>query len=327
MSSLAEIRAKLLEQENKTERKTSQGGGDNTLFPHWNIPEGSSATIRFLPDADETNTFFWVERQMIKLEFPGVAGGDEHKPVTVQVPCVEMWNESCPIHNEIRPWFKDPNLETLARKYWKKRSYIFQGIVVDSELQEDQVPDNPIRRFVISPQIYKIISSALMDPDFPELPTDYEMGTDFKIVKGSKGQYADYGTSNWARRERSLNQEERDAIAKYGLFNLSDFMPKKPNAEELNAIYEMFEASVDGQLYDPERWAEYYRPWGVDAPQSGSGARPSAPAPAPTVTAHEEDEPPFTPDPAPAAKEPELASGDGAKPSAQDILAAIRSRK
>ena len=28
--------------------------------------------------------------------------------------------------------------------------------------------DNPIRRFVISPQIFKIISQALMDPDFPE---------------------------------------------------------------------------------------------------------------------------------------------------------------
>jgi hypothetical protein len=204
----------------------------------------------------------------------------------------------------------------------------------DSDLQEDQVPDNPIRRFVISPQIYKIISSALMDPDFPELPTDYEMGTDFKIVKGSKGQYADYGTSNWARRERSLNQEERDAIAQHGLFNLNDFMPKKPNAEELNAIYEMFEASVDGQLYDPERWAEYYRPWGVDAPQSGSGARPSAPAQAPkqvetpAPVADVEDTPPFEPDNTPAEKEPAMAAGDtGAKPSAQDILAAIRSRK
>jgi hypothetical protein len=53
MASLAEIRAKLLAQDTKTDRKTSQGGGDNTLFPHWNIPEGSSATIRFLPDADE----------------------------------------------------------------------------------------------------------------------------------------------------------------------------------------------------------------------------------------------------------------------------------
>lgn len=334
--SLAEIRAKLLAQEEKKSGNTkSTGGGDNTIFPHWNIPEGSTATVRFLPDGDETNTFFWVERQMINLEFPGVAGGDEHKPVTVKVPCMEMWNETCPVHTEIRPWFKDPNLEDLARKYWKKRSYIFQGFVTDDGGLDEEAPENPIRRFVISPQIYKAISSALMDPDFPELPTDYEAGTDFKINKTKNGQYANYNTSTWARRERSLNQEERDAIATHGLFNLSEFLPKKPNAEELQAIAEMFEASVDGQLYDPERWADYYRPYGVDKPQSSAPRAatpaPAAPAPAaaPAPVAEEvEDTPPFDADPAPAAREPEPAvAGDGAKPSAQDILAAIRNRK
>ena len=89
MASLAEIRAKLLAQESNSSGKRSAGGGDNAIFPHWNIPEGTSATLRFLPDADESNTFFWKERQMIRLEFPGIKGHDEHKPVTVQVPCIE----------------------------------------------------------------------------------------------------------------------------------------------------------------------------------------------------------------------------------------------
>jgi hypothetical protein len=326
MASLAEIRAKLLEQETRSSGNRASGTGDNAIFPHWNIPEGSSATLRFLPDSDENNTFFWKERQMIRLEFPGVKGGDEHKSVTVQVPCVEMWGDSCPIHAEIRPWFKDPSMEDIARKYWKKRSYIFQGFVAQSELQEDTTPDNPIRRFVISPQIFKIISQALMDPDFPELPTDYEMGTDFRIVKSTKGQYADYSTSNWARRERSLNQEERDAITQHGLFNLNDFLPKKPNAEELNAIFEMFEASVDGQLYDPERFGNYYRPYGVDAPSGGT----SAPAPAPAVATPAPAPAPVaeaTPQPAPVAETVAAPAEGDDKPSAQDILAMIRSRK
>ena len=323
--SLAEIRAKLLAQANTSDSKSNKsGGGDNAIFPHWNIDDGSSATVRFLPDGDEKNTFFWVERQMIRLEFPGVKGGDERKPVTVQVPCMEMWNESCPVHNEIRPWFKDPNLEDLARKYWKKRSYIFQGFVTDDGGLDEEKPANPIRRFVISPQIYKVISTALMDPDFPELPTDYEQGTDFKINKTKNGQYATYTTSTWARRERGLNQEERDAITEHGLFNLSDFLPKKPNAEEVNAIAEMFEASVDGQLYDPERFADYYRPYGVDKPEGSSRPAPAAPAPAAPAPAAEEA--PFTPDPAPVA-EPVAAEGGDGKPSAQDILAAIRNRK
>lgn len=329
MASLAEIRAKLLEQENKTERKgSSTGGGDNAIFPHWNIPEGSTASIRFLPDGDDTNTFFWKERQMIRLPFAGVKGGDENKPVTIQVPCVEMWGDTCPVHAEIRPWFKDPALEDMGRKYWKKRSYIFQGFVTDNGGFDEEAPANPIRRFVISPQIYKIISAALMDPDFPEIPTDYEQGTDFKVVKSSKGGYADYSTSNWARRERSLNQEERDAIAANGLFNLNDFLPKKPDAQSLNAIFEMFEASVDGQLYDPERFAEYYRPYGVEAPAGGSrtASAPTA-APAPTTA----PAPATLAEPAPASVAETVAApavdSDGEKPSAQDILAAIRARK
>jgi len=331
MASLAEIRAKLLEQENRSTTRTSSGG-DNAIFPHWNIPEGSSATLRFLPDSDENNTFFWKERQMIRLEFPGVKGGDEHKSVTVQVPCVEMWGDSCPIHAEIRPWFKDPSMEDIARKYWKKRSYVFQGFVTNSELQEDTVPENPIRRFVISPQIFKIISQALMDPDFPEIPTDYEAGTDFRIVKSTKGQYADYSTSNWARRERSLDQTERDAIAANGLFNLNDFLPKKPSAEELGIIFEMFEASVDGQLYDPARFGDYYRPYGVDAPSS-SGTATTAPAPAPQpapVAATPAPAPQPVPEaaaPAPVAETVAAPAGGEEKASAQDILAMIRQRK
>ena len=78
MATLAEIRAKLQAQENKSSGSRQQGG-DNAIFAHWNIAEGSSATLRFLPDADEGNTFFWKERQMIRLSFPGVKGQDENK--------------------------------------------------------------------------------------------------------------------------------------------------------------------------------------------------------------------------------------------------------
>lgn len=327
MATLASIRAALLAQENKTSARSS-GSNDNSLFPFWNIPDDQTAVIRFLPDKDETNDFFWRERQMIKIPFSGVKGGDENKPVTVQVPCVEMWGDTCPIHAEIRPWFKDPSLEDLARKYWKKRSFIFQGFVVTNPLAEDELPENPIRRFTINAGIVNIIKTALMDPDIEELPTDYDQGLDFRLTKTKNGKYADYNTSVWARRERSLSQEERDAIAKYDLFDLNDFMPKRPNEDEMAAIVEMFEASVDGQLYDPEKWAQYYRPFGVDRPQTTG-----TPKPEPThrtVEANSEDKTsdiPFDVDEAEEAApiKTEAASGE-ARPSAKDILESIRNR-
>ena len=154
-----------------------------------------------------------------------------------------------------------------------------------------------------------------MDPDFPALPTDTNEGTDFKIHKTTKGQYADYSTSNWSRRERSLDQNELDAIEANGLFTLSDFMPARPSAEQVDAIKRMFEASVDGQLYDPEEFRQFYRPMGIAAPAGAPKATP-APQPAPAPVAE--------PTPAPVAEAP---AGDTGGKSAEDILAMIRSRQ
>jgi hypothetical protein len=329
MASLAEIRAKLKAQESRGERT---GGGDNAIFPHWNIPEGSTSVVRFLPDGDPNNTFFWAERLMIRLPFNGIKGDMNSKPVVVQVPCVEMWNETCPILTEVRTWFKDSSLEEMGRKYWKKRSYIFQGFVNENSLQEDNTPENPIRRFVISPSIFTLIKDALMDPDIQELPTDYDAGLDFRITKTTKGQYADYSTSKWARKETALTEVQRAAVETHGLHTLSDYLPKRPTEVEINVLKEMFEASVDGQAYDVERFGQYYRPYGVDAPagtaQSPAAPAPAAPTPTPTTEAAPAATVPF--ETAPAAPAPTAAPApaetEGGK-SAEDILAMIRSRQ
>ena len=328
-TSLAEIRAKLKSQESRSERT---GGGDNAIYPHWNIPEGSTAAVRFLPDGDPNNTFFWAERLMIRLPFNGVKNDMNSKPVVVQVPCVEMWNETCPVLSEVRGWFKDSSLEEMGRKYWKKRSYIFQGFVNENPLQED-TPENPIRRFVISPSIFNLIKDALMDPDIQEMPTDYTAGLDFRITKTTKGQYADYSTSKWARKETAITEAQMAAIETSGLHTLSDFLPKKPTEVELQCIKEMFEASVDGQPYDVERWGQYYRPYGIDAPAGSSTsststatAAPATPAPAPAATPS-----PIAAAPAPAPQVETVAAPaaapEGESKRAEDILAMIRNRQ
>jgi hypothetical protein len=335
-NALDAIRAKLAAMETKGDNKSTPSQQDNAIYPFWNIDEGQSATMRFLPDEDPNNTFFWVERQMIRLTFPGVKGGDM-KPVTVQVPCGEMYGDTCPVLTEVRPWFKDPSLEDMGRKYWKKRSYIFQGFVSENPLNEES-PENPIRRFIIGPQIFNIIKSALMDPDMENIPTDLVNGTDFRLSKSSKGQYADYSTSKWARKERGLDETELAAIDANGLFNLGDFLPARPTDEHYGAIKEMFEASVDGELYDPERWGNFYKPYGVEVPASATPAPgqtaqqktvapAAAPAPAPVAEA--------APAPAPVAEPvaevpfvvaPAATDEDGGKKSADDILAMIRNR-
>ena len=165
-----------------------------------------------------------------------------------------------------------------------------------------------------------------MDPELEELPTDYLRGLDFRISKGAKGGFADYSGSKWARKETALTAAEQAAIETYGLVDLSTFLPKRPGEVELKVLKEMFEASVDGQSYDTERWGQYYRPSGVSAP---AGSAPSADeavsAPvakaAPAAVSSFDDE-----DDVPTASAP-VTTPAASSDKAQDILAMIRARQ
>ena len=348
MATLAEIRAKLAAQDNK---KTGEGNstfGDGATYPHWNIEEGALARLRFLPDADPKNPYFWVEKAMIKLPFNGIKGDPTSKQVIVQVPCIEMWPDMgmCPILSEVRPWFKDKDMEELGRKYWKKKSYLFQGFVRENTIAADKTPENPIRRFMISPQIFTLVKGALMDPELENLPTDYENGLDFTVLKTSKGGYSDYSTSKWARKESALTVDELEAIEKFGLFNLNDHLPKRPSAEDLVIMVEMFEASVNGEAYDADKWGKHFKPAGfkgssddttestatapasVKGPSVAAANRVTPAAKVTTVTESTDDDVPFddaTEATAPVVVKPAATAAGGSR--AEDILAMIRNRQ
>lgn len=333
--SLADIRASMKKE------ATNTGGnyqGDNASYPFWNIPDDSTAIVRFLPDGDKSNDDgFWVERLMINLDFKGIKGEDNDF-ARVQVPCVEMYGNgnSCPVQAEIKPWYKDPSLEESANKYWKKRSFLYQGFVnehpgfVDKNGKtiDDNNPENPIRRFVVNPNLHKVVRAILLDPELEVWPDDFEGGLNFSIRKTKDGKWASYDTSSWARKESALSDDQLAAIEEHGLFDLKDFLPRQPSETDLKVIFEMFEASVDGEKYDPERWGSFYRPAGMQKPE-GAEKRPAVAAP----ESKEEESP--LPDnhpneakskaPEPAAEEKAESTGDSSSSDrAAEILARIR---
>ena len=75
---------------------STRSGGDNAIHPPESKRAPEQATVRFLPDGDKENTFFWKERLMIKLPFAGIKGDTDSRPFQVQVPCMEMYGETCP---------------------------------------------------------------------------------------------------------------------------------------------------------------------------------------------------------------------------------------
>jgi hypothetical protein len=251
------------EEERKSGNRSTSSSGDKASFPYWNIPEKQTATVRFLPDKDDNNPWFWVERQTIKLPFDGVVGGDypTSNPVLVTVPCIDMFGETCPVIAETRPWWKTN--EALARKYWKKRSFISQGFVVSSPFEESDSPENPIRRFIVGPSLLEKLKAGLTDVEMENTPTDYLSGTDFKIKKTRKGDYNNYDTSEWSRRSRPLSEAEQIAIEKHGLFNLKDFLGARPDADGVAVIKAMFQDSKSGKAYDMASFGSYYKPYGA----------------------------------------------------------------
>jgi hypothetical protein len=91
----------------------------------------------------------------------------------------------------------------------------------------------------------------------------------------------------------------------------------------------MFEASVDGEAFDMERWGQYYKPAGATG--SGGGRSNDAEADvaavdaAPKISVETKAQDPAPWEDAPSA--PAAKTAGGGSERAQDILAAIRARQ
>ena len=100
---------------------------------------------------------------------------------------------------------------------------------------------------------------------------------------------------------------------------------------------EMFEASVDGEAYDAERFGQYFRPAGMSAKtgdpnkaSSNGTATSRSPAPVVAPTPPTAEAAPFAADVAvaeAAIAAPAAAPAAPAEGNAHDILAMIRSRQ
>lgn len=317
--SLEQLREQLRKQQGGDGSTTTKStGGDNALFKFWDAKNDTTTVIRFLPDKDTTNPFFWVERQVVNLTFDGILGDPSTtgKVISVQVPCMKMYDHTlhCPIRAEINKYWKTDK-EDLARKYWPKRSYLMQGFVRECPFEEEGSPENPIRRFTINKTLFKNIQQSLLDPEMEEMPTSYDRGTDFRIIKTQQGEYANYSTSTFARKETSLNDNERAAIEQYGLYDLKDFLPNRPTDEGIAVIEEMFFASLEGMPYDP-KWANHYKPYGFDFSGSTPVSTPQNAAPSTKTQST----------PTPNESVPSTNTTTSTSDSTDDVLAQLRNK-
>ena len=83
------------------------------------------------------------------------------------------------------------------QKIWDK----FTPTLLKEILLLNNKKENPLVLLLWGQKAVQVLKD--MDPDMENLPTDYVAGTDFRLAKTTKGQYADYSTSKWARKRTS----------------------------------------------------------------------------------------------------------------------------
>ena len=75
--SLEEMRKLLTAENSELADQAIKLREDTSIYPHWEMAPNATATLRFLPDGNTDNPFFWAERDVIKLYFQGVKGKPE----------------------------------------------------------------------------------------------------------------------------------------------------------------------------------------------------------------------------------------------------------
>ena len=299
-----------------TEKETQREGFTNNYYPFWNMKAGQRAIIRFLPDRDESNVRgFLVEKVFHNLTING-----QKKTV----PCLSMYGEDCPVCKISQDYYKAKD-EVNGKKYWRKKQYIAQALIVEDPLEADkdtgETHAGKVRYIALGYQLYNIIKEAFASEDDPldDVPYSFEGGYDFIIKKSQQGEYSTYtmGTK-FQSKQRALSEDEL-VVVEDGMIELASLLPKNPGVEKVQA---MLNADLNGEDYqEPGRQS---RASDDEAPVAK--AKPVAGK----KQAVEDDEPPFTPDPKPVAKpaaKPAVAAADEGSSDVDDMLAAIRARR
>lgn len=283
----------------KMESKNASNQFQNTstsseIFKFGDLKVGDEVRIRFVEDADTTNSFFWRERHSRTLRFDSLLlpnGTTMAKDTYVSVPafnlksnetnCDDLPQEFLYKSNEdvIQQKIKgfwidgDKTSQALYNKFGKKVTYLFQGFVRSPGYE------TKLYRFVVNKDLFNLIKTFMTDSEIEDVPCDIQNGRDFilkvseknAVINGSNTKVKDYVTqSKWSSKVTPLSAEELEFINTHGAFDLKKYLPKRPTAEQETIMLEMYNASYDGNPYDIKNWASTYRPDNIRLDQDGN---------------------------------------------------------
>ncbi|RMH20536.1 MAG: hypothetical protein D6698_04075 [Gammaproteobacteria bacterium] len=188
----------------------------------------------------------------------------------------------CPLLSRANELFRDANEAKdsgdtataehklkVARSVWPRRYYLYQGFIVSgsdknpnelSVIRVTKAPHQSIVQPLLDPELVTFTdmptgtytvedAKALMNDEIPEGMTEEEfvdmfMVREFIFRKTKKGEFNDYSSSMWSTERVPLDDEQIAYIAENGLLDLTQYMPKRPTAEQYELYMDILEEAI-----------------------------------------------------------------------------------
>lgn len=225
-------------------KQESTGDSENSgfwdkFYPFYKMDFEETAEFRFLPDQDEENPLgFIVENRYHEF----VINGKKKR-----IACAMMYDDSCICCDHSRNYY-DSGDEKLGKSFWRRTDYIAQGLIITTPFEYPIKSDeNPVRMISLGPKLYKVIESKIVKGDMDDMPYDMVNGYNFRINKTHQGEWADYTTSDFARKSTAIPNKMLENI---DLYDLNKFRYGHIEKDQMNA---MIEAFLTGQSYEEEK--------------------------------------------------------------------------
>jgi hypothetical protein len=251
----------------------------------WTIAKDAAgngnATFRFLPQKD-------LEKSPIVLTFRhGFQSAGrwfiEDCPVTIK--------EKCPIcEHSSSIWSSN---EKEARKYWRKKSYIANILMVDDPANPEN--NGKVFLFKFGKSIYDIIMETVAPEDDDEQGVnifDFDEGLNFKLKLVQKGEYNNYDKSKFLNTPCEVADGDEDAQEKiYNSIIPFDEFTAKDKFKSYNELVNKFSKFVQGYKSPIEASIEEAVEAEVSKPETIPSTKPKKSAPVEdTEESNEDDE-------------------------------------
>lgn len=263
----------------------SNSPSDSRYYPFFLAETGTETNVRFCPDKNEDNQWFFLERDIHRIPVNG-----EIK----KVPCLKMYGHECPICDSSRAFYKKEGKNSATGKQlYRKRDWLAQVYI-----NKDALPPNPetketfegkVKAVVVTSQVYEAIDISLEDVDIP--PHQYIGGSDFLIRPTQDGNYRSYVRSRFAKSPSDLDDDIIDYI-EANIVDLRTLLPAEPNIDDVNGYLTSF---LSGNAYAPASANDDYEVHETvsstsDLLQATSQPKPATQAKPTPVAVSEDDE-------------------------------------